>query len=244
MSALPVELTSRIAPPAVKNCLASYRQRNEGRLGSALVLFLGVPDDEVADQPFTHHQLLQQYNERLGNGNNMFISVSSPGDVLSAPAGHRAIMISTHCELNPWEGQSEAEYLQQKEQAACSLLHFARRVYPHLGERAIVSELGTPRTFERFTRRPHGGVGGYRQWLGNTNQHAIPHQLPVPGFWLAGDTTWPGLGTVACVHGSRIVAEGILKNKRRSTNPLVREHRILQREEPKTAMLAHARSLQ
>jgi hypothetical protein len=32
----------------------------------------------------------------------------------------------------------------------------------------------------------------------------------VPGFWLAGDTTWPGLGTVACALGSRIVAGKIL----------------------------------
>ena len=38
----------------------------------------------------------------------------------------------------------------------------------------------------------------------------MPHDLGVPGFWLAGDTTWPGLGTVACVLGSRLVAEGVL----------------------------------
>ena len=27
----------------------------------------------------------------------------------------------------------------------------------------------------------------------------VPHDLGVPGFWLAGDTTWPGLGTVAAL---------------------------------------------
>jgi hypothetical protein len=35
----------------------------------------------------------------------------------------------------------------------------------------------------------------------------VPHDIGVPGFWLVGDSTWPGLGTVACVLGSRIVAE-------------------------------------
>jgi phytoene dehydrogenase-like protein len=59
-------------------------------------------------------------------------------------------------------------------------------------------------------RRPRGAVGGVRQTLLNTNQRAIPHSLGVPGFWLAGDTTWPGLGTVACVLGSRIVADGAM----------------------------------
>ncbi|HKI31185.1 MAG TPA: hypothetical protein VKA46_04915 [Gemmataceae bacterium] len=73
-----------------------------------------------------------------------------------------------------------------------------------------MAEFATPRTYERFTRRPRGAVGGTRQSLANSNQHAIPHDVGVPGFWLAGDTTWPGLGTVACVHGSRLVAEAIL----------------------------------
>jgi phytoene dehydrogenase-like protein len=74
----------------------------------------------------------------------------------------------------------------------------------------VVYETATPRTYERFTRRPRGAVGGVRLTLANSNQHAVPHDIGVPGFWLAGDTTWPGLGTVACVLGSRLVAEGIL----------------------------------
>ena len=76
-------------------------------------------------------------------------------------------------------------------------------------------EIATPRTYERFTSRPRGAVGGVRQTLANSNQRAIPHDVGVPGFWLAGDTTWPGLGTVACVVGSRIVAEGVLACARR-----------------------------
>jgi hypothetical protein len=44
----------------------------------------------------------------------------------------------------------------------------------------------------------------------NSNQFAIPHDIGVPGFWLVGDTTFPGLGTVACVLGSRIVAEMVM----------------------------------
>ena len=181
-----------------------YLRRDKAAVGGALVLFLGVPEEEVAGQEFTHHQLLQDYDAPLGSGNNMFISVSSSGDTLSAPAGFRAVMISTHCELEEWEGMSEPEYAARKQAMTELLLHYARRVYPRLGERAIVCELGTPQTFERFTRRPRGAVGGFRQSLSNTNQ-------------LVGDTTWPGLGTVACVHGSRIVAEGVLARTSKST---------------------------
>jgi phytoene dehydrogenase-like protein len=173
------------------------------------VVFLGVPEEEVSGQEFTHHQLLQDYEKALGNGNNMFVSVSAAGDDESAPPGQRAVMISTHCELGEWEGLSPRQYQERKDWIGRRLLGFARRVYPTLGERASVFEVATPRTYERFTRRPRGAVGGARLSLGNANQRATPHDVGVPGFWLAGDTTWPGLGTVACVLGSRIVAEGV-----------------------------------
>ena len=76
----------------------------------SVIVFLGVPEHEVAGQPFTHHQLLHDYSQPLGSGNNMFISVSAPGDTESAPSGYRAVMISTHCDLEPWAGLADADY--------------------------------------------------------------------------------------------------------------------------------------
>ncbi len=210
VSALPVQLTAGLSPEPVARALRPYLERDAGALGGALVVCLGVPEEEVAGQALTHHQLLRDYEAPLGEGNNMFISVSAPGDTESAPAGHRAVMVSTHCELAPWLGLGEAEYLRRRQAAEERLVSLARRVYPELGRRAVIQELGTPVTYERYTRRPQGAVGGVRQRPSNTNQHAIPHDVGVAGFWLAGDTTWPGLGTVACVLGSRLVAEGVL----------------------------------
>jgi len=216
VSALPAAATARIAdatPVAAR--LRAYLDRDEPDLGGAIVVFLGVPDDEVSGHRFTHHQLLQDYARPLGEGNNMFVSVSAAGDLDSAPPGHRAVMISTHTELADWEGLSQAEYQERKQQVGDRLVGYARRAYPRLGERAVVRQVGTPRTYERFTFRPRGAVGGPRQTLGNTNQRAVPHQLGARGLWLVGDSTWPGLGTVACVLGSRIVAEGVRAEARR-----------------------------
>ncbi|WP_261345433.1 phytoene desaturase family protein [Candidatus Laterigemmans baculatus] len=215
VSAVPVELTSRLAPGEVSRRLQPYLSRDADAGGGAVVVFLGVPEEEVDGQEFTHHQLVQQYDAPLGNGNNMFISVSAAGDTASAPGGYRAVMISTHCELARWQGLSPEEYDCLKVEIGTRLIALARRVYPRLGTAAKVCEVGTPRTYERFTHRPQGAVGGVRQMLSNSNQKAIPHELGVPGFWLAGDTTWPGLGTVACVLGSRLVAERVLHRARR-----------------------------
>jgi len=209
VSTLPIWNTAQLGLPEVNEALAPYLKRNETALGGAIVMFLGVPETEVKEQTFTHHQILVDYERPLNNGNNMFISVSSPGDTKSAPPGYRAVMISTHCDLKEWEGLSPEAYAAQKEEIGQQLIHYARRVYPNLGKEPLVWQVGTPQTYARYTRRYRGAVGGTRLSLCNSNQFAVPYDLGIPGFWQAGDTTWPGLGTVACVLGSRLVANAV-----------------------------------
>ena len=216
VSALPIDLTAAIAPEISGKALRYFIQRDAEAQGGAVVVFLGVPEDEVNGQSFTHHQLLQDYNAPLGDGNNMFISVSAPDDTLSAPPGHRAVMISTHCKLDNWEQVPAADYAAYKQAYADCLIQYARRVYPQLGSQPLVYEIGTPRTYQHFTGRPRGAVGGVMQNLRNANQFAVPHDIGAKGFWLAGDGTWPGLGTVACVLGSRIVADGVERLHRKN----------------------------
>lgn len=216
VSAVPIQLTARFAPQTA-DMLRPYIQRDAAAQGGAVVVFLGVPEAQVATQAFTHHQIFHDYDLPLGNGNNMFVSVSTPGDTESAPEGHRAVMISTHCELAPWEHLNSEQHACQKRALGDRLIALARRVYPNLGDNPLVYEIGTPRTYARFTRRPRGAVGGVRQTFRNSNQNSVPHDIGVPGFWLAGDTTWPGLGTVACVLSSRIVAEFVLHTAHKAT---------------------------
>ncbi|MEU7870586.1 NAD(P)/FAD-dependent oxidoreductase [Dactylosporangium sp. NPDC049140] len=217
VSALPVATTAALAGvPGVRPALEPFVRRDAGEQGGAVVVFLGVPEDEVAGPAFTHHQLLRSYGEPLGDGNNMFVSVSSPGDTASAPAGHRAVMLSTHTELAGWEDLDDAGHAERREKTADVMIEEARRVYPRLAERPVVRETGTPRAYARYTFRPRGAVGGVRQSPANANQHAVPHDIGVPGFWVVGDSTWPGLGTVACVLGSRIVAGLVLRHGRKT----------------------------
>lgn len=216
--ALPVQAISKIAPNCLAGRLKHYIERDEVALGGGLVLCIGSPEDEVAvnHRGHRHHQILQDYDRPLGNGNNMFISVSEENDMLSAPKGCRAVMVSTHCKLDEWEGLNPDEYRNKKQFATDSLLGFARRVYPQLGKNAKVTELGTPSTYEFFCRRPRGAIGGARLSMKNSNQYAIPYDLGRPGFWLVGDTTWPGLGTVACILGANHVADGVCLLSRNS----------------------------
>jgi len=214
--AIPAPAVAAIAPtlPLARR-LRPYLDRDRAHYGGAVVVFLGVPESEVEGRSFTHHQLLQDYRQPFGDGNNMFISVSARGDDVSAPPGYRAVMISTHTTLRDWTGLDDDEYAHRKKEIGERLVSYAKRVYPTLGDRAVVFDVGTPRTYERFALRPHGGVGGAHLTPRNANQFAIPHDVGGRGVWLVGDTTWPGLGTVASAVASRIVADGIRRERRR-----------------------------
>lgn len=211
VSSVPINLTKRIAPSIVGSRLDRGISMLETHEGGAAVVFLGVPEREVNDHELTHHQVLSSYGEPLGDGNNMFITVSAPGDTVSAPEGYRAVMLSTHCDVESWRECGPDAYERRKAEVRDWLLEAARTVYPDLASEPVVCEVGTPVTYESFTNRPGGAVGGYRQTLANTNQHAVPQDIGVDGFYLAGDTTWPGLGTVACIVGSEIAAEHVLR---------------------------------
>jgi phytoene dehydrogenase-like protein len=125
-------------------------------------------------------------------------------------------MMSTHTALTDWTGLDDDEYADRKKEIGERLVDCAKRVYPALGDRAVVFDVGTPRTYERFALRPRGAVGGAHLTPRNANQFAIPHDLGGRGVWLVGDTTWPGLGTVASAVASRIVADGIRRERGRT----------------------------
>lgn len=210
VSTLPIWNTAKLAPGVIADALRPWCTRDERALGGAALLALGVPEDEVTDHPLTHHQFLPEPDRELGAGNNCFLSISSPGDELSAPAGFRAAMVTTHMELDEWEGLESDTYKRAKAALGERLLTVVRRAFPRLGTSAKWSNVGTPRTYASFTSRYRGSVGGTRLTLANANLKAVPHEFGVPGFVQGGDTTWPGIGTTAAAINSRLMAEGAL----------------------------------
>ena len=68
-------------------------------------------------------------------------------------------------------------------------------VIPDLASRVRLVRSATPVTYERFTGRPAGFVGGLVQRRGNTVFRAPGHR-PERHLYLAGDHVFPGQGTV------------------------------------------------
>lgn len=155
-----------------------------------------------------HHQAIVR--EPMGEGNTLFLSLSPAWDQDRAPAGKRALTISTHTQLDRWWDlfeQDREQYEKQKEQFSAQMLTAAERVLPGLRDAADVVKPGTPVTFQRFTRRDWGWVGGFPQ----TDLFRAWAPKLAPNLWMVGDTIFPGQSTAAVALGGIRVANSVLK---------------------------------
>ncbi|MCL4869589.1 MAG: FAD-dependent oxidoreductase [Anaerolineae bacterium] len=173
----------------------------------AFMVYVGLDGGIIpADFPL-HHQLIM--GEPLGEGNSLFLSLSPGWDRGRAPIGHRALTISTHTDLAPWWElfhQDQAAYEARKQAYLNRILASVEKVIPGLRDAAALILPGTPITFQRFTRRAWGWVGGFPQ----TSLFQLWGPRLAPGLWLVGDTIFPGQSTAAVALGGLRVATDVL----------------------------------
>lgn len=195
ISALPIASTMGLCPEigrAYRPRLAELPER-----WGAFMLYVGLPPGVVPDDLATHHQLLSRYGEPLGEGNTTFLSFSGIAETRRARGGGRAVTISTHTDVARWERAARDGSLPELRAAYVARLRAALdRVVPGASGRAEVMEAATPLTFEHFTGRARGLVGGLPQTSRNATLGAIGHRTPVRGLYVCGDTTFPGQSTV------------------------------------------------
>lgn len=174
----------------------------------AFVLHVGLDASVVPKWFPLHHQLVLR--EPLAEGNSLFLSLSPPWDPGRAPQGRRALTISSHTSLESWWQLFEndrAGYEKLKETYAGRILAAAEAVLPGLREAADLVLPGTPVTFQRFTGRAWGWVGGFPQ---TDLFRTWPPRLGL-GLWLVGDSVFPGQSTAATALGGLRVARSILQ---------------------------------
>ncbi len=197
-----VGLLADAAPKALQKEVAG-RSETWG----AFTLYLGVTAD-ILPTTSDHFQVVGTYDQPLGEGNSIFISLSDAHDPDRAPPGKRAITISTHTQIAPWRfwhDTDQAAYQARVTDYRDRLLNLAERVIPGLSRQAELILPGTPFAFEHFTRRPGGMVGGFPQT--RLFQARGPH-TGIANLWLVGDSVFPGQSTAGVTAGAlRVAAE-------------------------------------
>jgi C-3',4' desaturase CrtD len=173
----------------------------------AFMLYVGLDGTAVPTDYPLHHQVVLR--EPMGNGNTVFLSLSPDWDAGRAPRGRRTLTLSTHTELDGWwdlHNHDRAAYETRKRAFVERVLSAAEVALPGLRDAADLILPGTPVTFQRFTRRLWGWVGGFPQ---TSLTRAWGPRL-APGLWLVGDSVFPGQSVPAVALGGLRVARSLI----------------------------------
>ena len=137
------------------------------------------------------------------SSNSFFVSFSLRGDKDKAPDGWRTVTISTHTDVANWIINNKDDYIKQKEETTEYIMHNFYERFPELKSAQLLYLLsGTPNSFEFFTGRYNGYVGGIPHSVKNNLLRIPPNHTPFDNLFLVGDTVFPGQGTPAVVLGA------------------------------------------
>ncbi|NDJ62424.1 MAG: FAD-dependent oxidoreductase [Chloroflexi bacterium] len=185
-------------------------QRNQG--WGAFVLHLGLEADKLPPGLPDHHQIITEMRGPLGETRSIFISMSPEWDTSRAPEGRRAVTVTTHTNVQQWWdllAQDEAAYSARKDAYADQMLTNIERALP--GFRSSVDLLmpGTPVTYQFYTDRHLGMVGGFPQ---TSLFKARGPRTGIANLRLVGDSIFPGQSTAGVSLGALRVAKDVQRH--------------------------------
>lgn len=194
--------------PDAPNSLRREVQRR-GPTWGAFTLYLGLDGAKLPPLVASHHQIIQDHKRPLGEGNSVFVSLSKEGDERRGPAGHRTATLSTHTDVDSWwrlRHTDRAAYHARRDDYVEKLLVGAETAVPGIRQAITLCLPGTPVTFQFYTRRPQGMVGGFPQTsLFDVRGPATD----LPNLWLVGDSIFPGQSTAGVTLGGMRVATAV-----------------------------------
>ncbi len=206
-------ILANLTPWALRDLLGEHAPRPLARevrqreaTWGAFTLYLGVDAAKLPPTSAGHHQIIVDAQRPLGEGNSVFVSMSDPDDASRAPAGHRALTLSTHTAIAPWwqlRHSDKAAYEARRADYTERLLTAAETALPGLRRAVTLCLPGTPVTFAFYTRRPSGMVGGFPQ---ESILQARGPSTGIENLWLVGDSIFPGQSTAGVTLGGLRVA--------------------------------------
>lgn len=212
------KIVSNVLPSALKSLMSPdealelpqwthERQTSlENGWGAAMLYLVSEAPPSQVDGPAEHWQLVSDVQAPLIEGNHVFCSFSSSSEQQKAPVGSRVITLSTHVPMKHYLTLSmdeQADYIQQIQSKMRSVFD---QHCPEWAEGIYFAMSASPRTFERFTGRPMGFVGGIPRTAGFKQYLQMKPKEVLKGLYLVGDTHFPGQSTLATATGGHRLA--------------------------------------
>jgi|GEM_PF-967335 len=184
---------------------------------SAITLYAKVKKERAKDLP-SHILILEEEPLSVGGTKELFLSLSLPEDSTMSSQEYLSLTVSTHARPELWENITKEDYDMRKELIKEEILCKIYKKLPALKGAIQNAFVGTPKTFERYTKRYKGLVGGVPMV-----RKYFPFRYPLPfttvdGLFLVGDTVFPGQGLLGVSVGVINLLLSIEKDFRKCWN--------------------------
>jgi phytoene dehydrogenase-like protein len=203
---LPQALGALLVGPAPA-VLDDKAKRLEDGWGAAMRYRVVRAPEGASPEPH-HLQLIDDAEAPLLEGNHAFVSISGEGEDRGAAPGMRTLTVSTHVRARALrEAQDPAAFIDDVQRRLAATLH---KRAPEWESELIYDATASPRTWERFTSRPEGLVGGVPRTSGLAHYRGMLPRPVRPHLYLVGDSVFPGQSTLATALGGVKIAERVL----------------------------------
>ena len=172
----------------------------------ALVFYSAISKDHLKKVTSNHYQLV---DNDLGS---LFISFSEDGDG-RAPKGEITLIASIFANINDWQGLTKDLYISKKDYFLQKISNVMEKKFEISPQNWLHREIATPLSFERWTNRPKGIVGGLGQNPDIFGIFGLSSRTPMKGLWLCGDSIYPGEGTAGVSQSALMVSRQIIKSR-------------------------------
>lgn len=193
----------------------------------AAMLYMTLRKDALAS-PHPHHlEMVADPYAPFLEGNHIFCSISGEAEADRAPNGQRTMTVSTHVPMERLRDLSAADQGQYVAGIQARMRETMQKMAPEVAAGIVEEMTASPRTFERFTRRPQGLVGGIPRRYGWRNYQGLLPSTTLSGLYLVGDSVFPGQSTLATALGGVRTVRAALSGQRlvtrwRADNPPLR----------------------
>lgn len=187
---------AKLLPPdaAALKRLETISAEVRGGWGACMLYLVAEAPNAAAPKP-AHIQMVQDPSQPLREGNHLFASISGEADGDRAPAGCRTITVSTHVPMDSPPTAESVAAIQER------MREGLRTLAPEWWQGVRHELTASPRTFERFTGRTDGFVGGIPRRAGLWNYRQALRGPIAKGLHLVGDSVFPGQSTLAAALG-------------------------------------------
>lgn len=205
ISAIPLNNTLSLLDPKLQHTINRKQILKQDKLSSAYQLNLAFKRKDHYDA--IHHQIL--LGEKLPglNSGSIFLSMNHPDDNTRGPEGITVASVTTHIPINP---QAQKPDHNQINKAIIEILE--NKGFLKADEISYMHSADQD-TWQQWTRREWGFVGGYPQFLQTKPWQMNGHRLIDNSLYVCGDSTYPGQGIPGATLSGIIASNKLLADQ-------------------------------